>query len=66
MKIRLNPNCSMGDNFSFGNYSKENRAFLRAFPTAVVRNCTRHNMNYYKMGNGFLVHVYNAYEINEK
>jgi len=67
MIIKLKSSCAMGDNFSFGMYTKENLQFLQACGDGtVLQNVTDHNMNYYKLHNGFLVHKYNAYELKEQ
>lgn len=66
MKIMLKSNCAMGDNFSFGMYTRENRKFLQDCGDGVTfRNVTDHNMNYYKLHNGYFVHKYNAFEIED-
>lgn len=58
-KLAPNERC----NLDWAHYSKENRAFLKRFPNAVFNRCTKHNMNYYRLPNGFLVHVYHCYEV---
>lgn len=66
MKIKLRSYLDVPHekfNFDWAHYSKDNRAFLRAFPKAVFHRCTPHNMNYIKLPNGFLVHVYHCYEV---
>lgn len=50
-------------NLDWAHYSKENREFLRLVPNAVFDCCVIHNMNYYRLPNGFLVHVYHCYEV---
>lgn len=64
MKIKLRK-ISQTDklNLDWAHYSKENREFLRRFPNAVFNRCVKHNMNYYRLPNGFLVHVYHCYEV---
>jgi len=65
MKIRLRADSAMGENFSFGLYTKENRAFLEACGDgAVLDNVQDGGINYYKLHNGFLVHKYYAYEVS--
>lgn len=50
-------------NLNWAPYSKANRAFLQRFPNAVFNRCVKYNMNYYRLPNGFLVHVYHCYEV---
>lgn len=67
MKIKLKADSSMGKNFSFGMYTRENREFLQAYGDGVVFNgVTDHNMNYYKLHNGYIVHKYNAFTIEDE
>lgn len=67
MKIKLKASVnSPTEKFNLGwaPYSKNNRAFLQRFPNAVFHRCVKHNMNYYRLPNGFLVHVYHCYEVD--
>lgn len=65
MEIQLIADCAMGENFSFGMYTKENREFLQKCGTGTkFKNVIDHNMNYYKLQNGYIVHKYNAFEIS--
>lgn len=45
------------DLFGFGRYSKENRDFLRQNDGQEF-DVVRHNMNYYRLPNNYLVHIY--------
>lgn len=64
VKIKLVPDCFMGKNFSFGQYTKENRLFLQNAGTATFENAVRSSMNYYRLANGFFVHIYCAKEVH--
>lgn len=66
MKIQLSNSCTIGD-FPYGRYSNENRAFLQNAlaqnPEQIYDDVVRHNINYYKLQDGNLVHIYNALEV---
>ena len=62
MKIKITKNSFT--EFPYGNLSKENRAFLNGCNAGdVFEGAVRHNMNFYKLPNGHLVHIYNAAEL---
>lgn len=67
MKIQLSNSRTIGESFPYGNYSKENRAFLQNAlaqnPEQIYDDVVRHNINYYKLQDGNLVHIYNALEV---
>jgi len=67
MKIKLSNSCTIGGGFPYGNYSKENLAFLQNAlaqnPKEIYDNVVRHNINYYKLQDGNLIHIYNALEV---
>ena len=66
MKLKMRAGAQTDKfNIDWAHYSKDNRAFLRRFPNAVFNRCTQHNMNYYKLPNGFLVHVYHCYVVSK-
>lgn len=50
--------------FGYGHYMADNREWLKANVNKVF-DCSRHNMNYYKLPNGFLVHIYECRPIGE-
>lgn len=48
--------------FGYGHYTNDNREFLKANVNGVF-DCVRHNINYFKLPNGFLVHIYECRDI---
>jgi hypothetical protein len=50
--------------FGYGHYTADNKAFLLANINKEF-DCTRHNMNYYKLPNGGLVHLYECRVIGD-
>lgn len=63
MKIRITKSSS-GFKFPYGPMTEANRQFLIDF-LGEEFTAERINMNYYKLKNGMLVHIYNAHEIKE-
>lgn len=63
MKIRIVNNNS-GNKFPYGHLTETERQFIRDFGGEVF-TAERVDMNYYVLKNGYKVHVYNGYEINE-
>ena len=64
MKIRFTKGAGNGpDNKCYGFVDKE---FVRGMVdmNAEVDGAEKHNMNYYILPNGKLVHVYNVFELN--
>lgn len=61
--IRITKSVS-GISFPYGILSDDNKRFVEDF-VDVVFPAEQVNMNYYKLRNGMLVHVYNAFETNE-
>lgn len=50
--------------FGYGHYGKDNREWLQSNVNGVY-DATRHNINYYKLPNGYLVHIYECRVISE-
>lgn len=44
---------------------KQSREFIKTYPEDTVFKATRHNMNFYKLENDMLVHVYDFHEVKE-
>lgn len=54
-----------GTSFPYGTLSDENRRFI-AESVGMEFRAIRNNMNYYRLPNDMLVHVYNAFELPAK
>lgn len=48
--------------FGYGHYSRDNREYLQA-NIGNEFDCIRHNINYYRLPNGYLVHIYECRDI---
>jgi len=59
--IKIVKTCT-GNKFPYGNLGKENDEFVTQFLGSIFP-AVRSNMNYYKLPNGMLVHVYNSFEV---
>lgn len=62
MKIKITTSSS-GLKFPYGFTGKENQEFVRD-SVGQVFEAERVNMNYYRLANGVLVHIYNAMEVS--
>ena len=64
VKIRITSSTD-GMQFPYGCLSQENKQFVKDFIGEEFQ-AVRFHMNYYKLKNGMLVHIYNAFEIPKK
>ena len=63
MKIKINKDNLIGS-FPYGKLSMKNKNFIIDF-IGHVFEANLHNMNYYKINNGMLIHVYDATKIED-
>ena len=61
VRIRITGSTA-GMAFPYGQLSAENSSFIKDF-IGEEFTAVRANMNYYRLKNGYLVHIYNAFEI---
>lgn len=64
MKIKISNRRTGNQTFPYGHYTTDELEFVKAFEGEVFE-AERINMNYYKLKNGFMVHVYDALELRD-